>query len=83
MLQHTQHVLLSDCSSGALLPPLLSVAMPNLPELYYHTTDYMKIGTGRLQRMFLIISSAFLQIRQIILCNISFIFFNIFLPQIV
>lgn len=43
-------------------PLFLSVATPNLPELYCRTTDYMKIGTGKLQELLLILSSAFLQI---------------------
>lgn len=43
-------------------PLLLSVATTNLSELYCHTTDYMKIGTGKLQGLLLIISSAFLRI---------------------
>lgn len=42
------------CRTGVLELhlPLLSVATPNLPELHYHTTDYMKIGIGKCRRCF-------------------------------
>lgn len=75
---HTGCVTVSLEDWDSLSPQLLSVAALNLPELYYRTTDYMKIGTGKLQRLFLIISSAFLQVSQTCSCNISFIYFNIF-----
>lgn len=55
-------------------PHLLSVATPNLPKLYCHTTDNVKIGTGKLQRMFLIISSAFFQYDK----HVQYLFYSFY-----
>lgn len=52
---------------------LFFVATPNLLERYYRATDHMKIGTGKLQRLFLSMFSSFLHVSNMFMQYLIYI----------